>query len=59
MTTVRIIVIRGNEYPNEVMHADMLESAADRLISEIEATVSECSVCKSGWTDCTEECANE
>lgn len=55
VTTVRIIVIRGDER-HEVLHADMLESAADRLISEIEATSSECSACKGGWTDCTEEC---
>jgi hypothetical protein len=59
---VRIIVIRGDRHAqrtHEVLHADMLTSAADRLISEIEATVSECSACGGPWTDCTEDCAND
>lgn len=55
-TEVRVIVCRGVEPPHEVLRADMLESAADRLISEIEATAGECSACKGDWTDCTEEC---
>ena len=57
MTAVRIIVVRDDEPAHEVLRADMLTSAADRLISEIEATVSECSACGGPWTDCTEDCA--
>jgi len=56
---VRIIVIRGDRHAprtHEVLRADMLTSAADRLISEIEATASECSVCGGSWTACTEDC---
>lgn len=56
---VRIIVIRGDEPAREVFHGDVLESAADRLLSEIEATASECSACKGPWTHCTEDCVNE
>jgi hypothetical protein len=56
MTAVRIIVIRGDEPAHEVFRGDLLESAADRLLSEVEATASECSSCGGAWTDCTEDC---